>query len=76
VTQQLHNLIDGGAPQPVINERVAGLLEAASRAVESANRITSDHERRIRFLERAIYIGAGGLAIVTATLEIVKILKP
>jgi len=75
MTEQLHNLIDSGATQAVINERIVGLLEAASRASEAANRITGDHERRIRFLERAVYLGAGGLGIITAVLELVKILK-
>lgn len=72
----MHNLIDSGAPQQVINERIAGLLEASAHAVDASNHIYDDHERRIRFLERSIYVGFGGLGLIATILELVKYLKP
>jgi hypothetical protein len=56
MTDQLHRLIDKGADQPVINERVAGLIE---RLIQ----VGSDHEKRVRYMERVIgwALGAAGM---------------
>lgn len=72
MTEQLHRLIDGGATQPVINERVAGLIENAKRDVD---RIGSDHEKRIRFLERTINYSLGVIGAVSALLYIISEFK-
>lgn len=68
MTEQLHRLIDGGAPQPVINERVAGLLEQ-----EKAARM--DHEKRIRFLERTVSYALGMVGAISAILYLISVLK-
>jgi hypothetical protein len=68
MTEQLHRLIDGGAPQPVINERVAGLLEN-----EKAARM--DHEKRIRFLERTVSYALGSIGAISAVLYLISVLK-
>lgn len=56
VSEQLHRLIDSQAAQPVINERVAGLIE---RLIQ----VGTDHEKRVRYLERIIgwALGATGM---------------
>lgn len=61
MTQELHRLIDGGAEQSVINERIAGLLE---RQRSDIDRIGSDHEKRIRFLERVISYALGATGLI------------
>jgi len=72
-------LIDAGAGQPVINERIAALLEAErgnfAALTDMVKTITSDHERRIRFIERSVYwvIGFGGC--VSTILYLISILK-
>jgi hypothetical protein len=66
LTEQLHRLIDSKAPQEVINERVAGLIEVQKI-------LGSDHERRIRTIEQRMgyWIGAfGGLAGILGVLAI------
>lgn len=68
MTEQLHRLIDSGAAQPVINERMAGLLEVASR-------ISSDHEKRIRFMERTISYALGAVGMVSGILYLISVLK-
>lgn len=65
MTEQLHKLIDTGAPQPVINERIAGLMESAKRDLE---RIGSDHEKRLRYLERTVAWALGGIGVISAVL--------
>lgn len=68
MTDQLHKLIDNGAKQPVINERVAALIEA--------NRAYSlDHEKRIRFLERTVSYVLGAIGMISAILYLVSVLK-
>jgi hypothetical protein len=56
VSEQLHRLIDSQAAQPVINERVAGLIE---RLIQ----VGTDHEKRVRYVERVIgwALGAAGM---------------
>jgi flagellar motor component MotA len=76
MTEQLHRLIDGNASQAVINERVAGLMEQTRARLET---IGSDHETRLRYLERTISwsLGAVGAigAIVGLTVTLVKLFK-
>lgn len=69
VTEQLHKLIDSGAHQPVINERVAGLLEGSKVAIV-------DHERRIRFLERTINYALGVAGAISLILYLISVFKP
>lgn len=72
MTEQLHRLIDGGAPQPVINERVAGLME---KMKDDIARIGSDHEKRIRFIERSINWTLGFVGAISAVLYLVSVFK-
>lgn len=73
MTEQLHRLIDSNAKQPVINERIAALIESNKSALE---RIGSDHEKRIRFLKRTVAYGLGAAGVigllVTVVLELRK----
>jgi len=69
MTEQLHRLIDSKVEQPVINERIAGLLEVQKV-------IGTDHEKRLRYLERTIAWALGGIgAISTGALLLEKFLK-
>lgn len=68
ITEQLHRLIDSGAAQPVVNERVAGLLEGNKVAI-------SDHEKRIRFLERTINYALGVAGAISLVLYLVSVFK-
>jgi hypothetical protein len=68
VTEQLHRLIDSGAAQPVINERVAGLLEGLAK-------VGTDHERRIRLIERTIAYALGAIGMISAMLYLISVLK-
>lgn len=73
MTEQLHKLIDTGAPQPVINERIAGLMETTRKDLE---RIGSDHEKRLRYLERTVAWALGGIGVISALLFVVgKVIK-
>lgn len=73
MTEQLHRLIDSGAPQPVINERIAGLMEGTRRDLE---RIGMDHEKRLRYLERTVAWALGGIGVISAVFMLAtKILK-
>ena len=81
MTEQLHRLIDGGAPQPVVNERIAGLIERDKHDIdviaENLERIGTDHERRIRYLERTIAWALGGIGVISALIMLVsKLWKP
>lgn len=79
MTEQLHRLIDKGADQPIINERVAGLLEGHSRDVESlaslVEKITGDHERRIRYLERTVAWALGATGVIGLGLTVIQAFK-
>jgi hypothetical protein len=70
VTQVLHNLIDSKADQSVINERVAGLLEADKKDLHALEvlvaTITSDHEKRVRYLERIASWALGAVGAISA----------
>lgn len=68
MTEQLHRLIDSGAKQAVVNERVAGLLEISKNT-------DTDHERRIRFLERTINYSIGFIGAVSAVLYLISVFK-
>lgn len=73
-------MIDNGAPQPVINERIAGLIERGDRNLDRVEavveKITSDHERRLRFLERTTNYTLGGIAIIYIAWQLVlKLIK-
>jgi hypothetical protein len=68
MTEQLHRLIDGGAHQSVINERVAGLLENERTA-------RMDHEKRIRFLERTVSYALGSIGAISAILYLISVLN-
>lgn len=73
MTEQLHRLIDNGAAQPVVNERIAGLLEDHRKDLE---RIGTDHERRLRYLERTVAWALGGIGAISATFMLLsKLLK-
>ena len=56
VTKRLHELIDSGANQEVVNERIAGLIE---RLIQ----VGTDHEKRVRYVERVLgwALGAAGM---------------
>lgn len=79
VTQVLHNLIDRGADQPVINERIAALLEAErgnlAALTDLVKTITSDHERRIRVIERSVYWVIGFVGCVSTILYLISVFK-
>ena len=68
MTKELHRLIDNGAEQSVINERIAGLIERGDsnllRVEALVDKITSDHEKRLRYLERALAWALGATAII------------
>lgn len=68
MTEQLHKLIDSGAAQPVVNERVAGLLEGNKVAI-------GDHEKRIRFLERTINYALGVAGAISLVLYMISVFK-
>lgn len=65
MVEQLHRLIDNHAPQDVINERVAGLMGTTAKDLE---RIGSDHEKRLRYLERTVAWALGGIGVISAVL--------
>jgi hypothetical protein len=69
MVEQLHRLIDTGAAQPVINERVAALLENSRREIE---KIGTDHEKRIRYLERTISWALGAVGALSSLILILK----
>jgi hypothetical protein len=69
MVEQLHRLIDTGAAQPVINERVAALLENSRREIE---KIGSDHEKRIRYLERTVSWALGAIGALSSLVLILK----
>jgi hypothetical protein len=79
MTEQLHRLIDGGASQPVINERIAALLEAERNNIgtltELVKTITGDHERRLRFMERSIGWGLGFIGCMSTILYLISMFK-
>jgi hypothetical protein len=66
MTEQLHKLIDSGATQPVINERVAGILEALKLGA-------TDHEKRIRYIERYVNYVLGAMGLIGLGVTIVKL---
>jgi hypothetical protein len=76
MTQELHRLIDNGAPQPVINERLAGLIEKGNSNLERVETlietITGDHERRLRWLERTTNYSLGAAAIIYIVWQLVS----
>jgi hypothetical protein len=66
-------MIDAGSPQVAINERVAGLIENTRKDID---RIGSDHEKRIRYLERTVTWALGGIGTISGVLMILsKVLK-
>ena len=68
MTEQLHNLIDRNADQPVINERIAGLLEGMKIS-------GTDHEKRIRYLERVIGWALGAVGMISTGMMLWSRLK-
>jgi len=62
-------MLDAGAPQPQVNERVAGLLENHKKDLE---RIGTDHEKRIRYLERTVAWALGGIGAISGMIMLVK----
>ena len=76
VTQELHRLIDNGAAQPVINERIAGLIDGNNRNLDRVEalveKITSDHEKRLRYLERSVAWALGASAIIYIVWQLVS----
>jgi hypothetical protein len=72
VTKRLHELIDSGGNQNQINERVAGIMDGIMKDIE---RIGSDHEKRLRFMERTINYALGTIGGISAILYLIKVLK-
>lgn len=72
MTERLHNLIDSGAGQQVVNERIAGLMDGV---VKDLARIGSDHEKRLRFLERSLNWGLGFIGAISTLLYLISVLK-
>lgn len=72
MTKRLHELIDSGAEQPVINERVAGLIDGI---VKDLDRIGTDHEKRLRFIERTVSYALGSVGAISAVLYLISVLK-
>lgn len=70
MTKRLHSLIDSGATQPVINERIATLLEEQQSAL---TRIGSDHEKRIRAIEKYVSYTLGAIGAIAAILEGIRL---
>ena len=68
MTEQLHRLIDSQAPQPVVNERIAGLIEGIKVA-------GTDHEKRIRYLERVIGWALGAVGMISTGIMLWSKLK-
>lgn len=75
VTERLHNLIDAGADQRAINERVAGIMDGQARDVialsKAVETITDDHEKRLRYLERTVAWSLGVVGSIAAIVLIV-----
>jgi hypothetical protein len=72
MTEVLHRLIDSSAAQPVINERIAGLLEQQKMEI---SRIGTDHEKRIRFIERTVSYAMGVVGAISAILYLISVVK-
>jgi len=68
MVEQLHRLIDSGADQAVINERIAGILEGVKVGL-------TDQERRVRFLERTVNYALGAIGAISAVLYLISVLK-
>lgn len=62
-------MLDAGAPQPQVNERMAGLFENHKKDLE---RIGTDHEKRIRYLERTVAWALGGIGAISGMIMLVK----
>jgi len=75
MTTVLHNLIDKGAPQEVVNERIVGLMEGHSRDIQRLTTlietITGDHERRLRYLERAVAWALGATGVIGIGISVI-----
>jgi hypothetical protein len=67
VTEQLHRLLDSGAAQSVINERMAGLHEGQKI-------LGTDHEKRIRQIEQRMSYWVGGFGAIAGILGILALL--
>ena len=81
MTDALHRLIDSNAPDKQVYERIAALLEGEKKDLHALTvlftSVTSDQEKRLRYVERIIFWAAGGLAAIASTtgltLTIVKL---
>lgn len=82
MTEQLHRLIDSGAAQPVINERIVAVVEADRVSIkslaESLDRIAEMVEKqgdnfgsRIGFLEKWGWMVFGAVGLLSFASEIV-----
>lgn len=58
MTNQLNRLIDAKASQESINMRAAALIE---RLIE----VGSDHEKRVRYLERCVALALGAVGMIS-----------
>ena len=76
MTRELHRLIDNGAEQSVINERIAGLIERGdsnlARVEALVEKITGDHERRLRYIERMLSWAAGAAFIMYVAYQFIS----
>ena len=83
MTERLHHLIDSGADQPVINERIASLMEADRSVMADLkadlSRIGTDHEKRLRFMEKTVNYTLGAVGLLSFLLvgipEMIKMFK-
>ena len=78
MVEELHRLIDRNAPQEVINERMVGLFERQKTDLAKLelliNTIVSDHEKRLRFLERSVAWGLGAIACLSLLWEALRVI--
>ncbi len=80
MTEQLHRLIDSKVPQGQINERIAAIMEKDRSDMNeiraSLDRIGSDHEKRLRYLERTVAWALGGIGVISALIMVIsKVVK-
>ena len=68
MTAQLHRLIDSGASQAVINERIAALIENCQRADEANASDLKELAKRVSALEMAWWKQMGIFGVITTVI--------
>jgi hypothetical protein len=76
VTEQLHRLIDSGAEQSVINERIAALHERAFGEINAMRKDVSSQDVRLSKLERYVSMALGASALIVLVWEVVRSIIP